>query len=83
MLDPDKVEVDVAVVHGRVNGLALAQSVDIRARLVADGVEIVDGTAVSGRSAARVWRRTSSPCTRAGRHRQRTHRGRRADRHRR
>ena len=51
MLDPDKVDVDVAVVHGRVNGLALAQSVDIRARLVADGVEIVDGTAALADSA--------------------------------
>ena len=30
--------VDVAVVHGRVAGLALAQSADIRAHLIANGV---------------------------------------------
>ncbi len=44
-VDPDQVGVDVAVVHGRVAGLALAQSADIRAKLIADGVRIVDGTA--------------------------------------
>ena len=39
------VAVDVAVVHGRVQGLALAQSADIRARLVSVGVTLVDGRA--------------------------------------
>ncbi len=46
MLDADQVDVDVPVVHGRVNGLALAQSVDVRARLEADGIEIIEATAV-------------------------------------
>jgi dihydrolipoamide dehydrogenase len=46
MVDPDKVEVDVAVVHGRVAGLALAQSADIRQSLLDRGVTLVDGTAV-------------------------------------
>ena len=44
-VDPEQVGVDVAVVHGRVAGLALAQSADIRAKLTEDGVRIVDGTA--------------------------------------
>jgi dihydrolipoamide dehydrogenase len=37
--------VDVPVVHGRVKGLALAQSADIRARLQRDGVRILAGRA--------------------------------------
>ncbi|HEY4992364.1 MAG TPA: NAD(P)H-quinone dehydrogenase [Nakamurella sp.] len=44
-VDPE-VAVDVDVVNGRVVGLALAQSTDIRANLIASGVTIVDGTAV-------------------------------------
>ena len=44
-VDPDKVGIDVATVHGRVAGLALAQSADIRTTLIAQGVRIVDGTA--------------------------------------
>ena len=39
------VSVDVPVVHGRVHGLALAQSADIRARLISVGVQLVDGRA--------------------------------------
>src|SRR6476661_6197288 len=46
MVDPDKVAMDVAVVNGRVAGLALAQSADIRANLIAGGVTIIEGTAV-------------------------------------
>lgn len=38
-------EVDVAVVHSRVKGLALAQSADIRARLQREGVRMTNGTA--------------------------------------
>src|SRR5664279_1699276 len=45
MLDPDDVAVDVAVVNGRVADLALAQSTDIRASLLAGGVQILDGSA--------------------------------------
>jgi len=51
MVDTDKVEVDIAVVHGRVNGLALAQSVDVRSRLEAEGVQILEGTAALADSA--------------------------------
>lgn len=36
---------DVPVVHGRVKGLALAQSADVRARLQREGVHLVPGTA--------------------------------------
>jgi len=42
---PQKVDVDVSAVHARVNGLALAQSADIRARLIAEGIAMVDGRA--------------------------------------
>jgi dihydrolipoamide dehydrogenase len=38
-------EVEVPVVHGRVRGLALAQSADIRARLQREGVRLIAGTA--------------------------------------
>jgi len=38
--DPD---VDLPVVHGRVKGLALAQSADVRARVLREGVEVVTG----------------------------------------
>jgi len=37
--------VDLPVVHGRVKGLALAQSADVRARLQREGVRIINGTA--------------------------------------
>jgi pyruvate/2-oxoglutarate dehydrogenase complex dihydrolipoamide dehydrogenase (E3) component len=37
--------VDLPVVHGRVKGLALAQSADVRARLQREGVRIITGTA--------------------------------------
>ncbi|EWM15784.1 NAD(P)H-quinone dehydrogenase [Kutzneria sp. 744] len=37
--------VDVPVVHGRVKGLALAQSADVRAKLQREGVRIITGTA--------------------------------------
>jgi pyruvate/2-oxoglutarate dehydrogenase complex dihydrolipoamide dehydrogenase (E3) component len=37
--------VEVPVVHGRVRGLALAQSADIRARLQRDGVRLINGVA--------------------------------------
>ena len=45
MVNPDKVDVDVSVVHGRVAELALAQSADIRDTLRSSGVTLVDGTA--------------------------------------
>jgi pyruvate/2-oxoglutarate dehydrogenase complex dihydrolipoamide dehydrogenase (E3) component len=46
MVDPDKVAMDPAVVNGRVAGLALAQSADIRSTLIASGVTIIEGAAV-------------------------------------
>src|SRR6476646_2517059 len=46
MVDPDEVAVDISVVNGRVAALALAQSSDIRANLLAGGVTIIVGTAV-------------------------------------
>ncbi len=46
MVDPGKVAVDVSVVQGRVAELALAQSADIRTTLQANGVKLVNGTAV-------------------------------------
>ncbi len=42
---PQKVDVDVLAVHGRVAGLALAQSADIGAKLVAEGVKLIEGRA--------------------------------------
>jgi pyruvate/2-oxoglutarate dehydrogenase complex dihydrolipoamide dehydrogenase (E3) component len=45
MVDPAAVTVDVSVVRGRVEGLALAQSQDIRTRLESEGVRLVAGTA--------------------------------------
>ena len=45
MVDPESVEVDVSVVNGRVTGLALAQSTDIRMHLEKEGVHILEGTA--------------------------------------
>jgi dihydrolipoamide dehydrogenase len=38
-------DVDVPVVHGRVKGLALAQSADVRARVLREGVRLVSGWA--------------------------------------
>jgi len=40
----ERAGVDVPVVHGRVKGLALAQSADVRARLQKEGVRIVGGS---------------------------------------
>src|SRR6185312_1162364 len=39
--DPDEVTVSAPAVHGRVRGLALAQSADVRGKLDAAGVEVV------------------------------------------
>lgn len=36
-------DVDLPVVHGRVKGLALAQSADVRARVLREGIEVVTG----------------------------------------
>lgn len=44
-IDPDAATVDNRTVHGRVKGLALAQSADIRARLQREGVRIIIGSA--------------------------------------
>ncbi|MGH3520664.1 MAG: NAD(P)H-quinone dehydrogenase [Haloechinothrix sp.] len=41
----DQVRVDNRTVHGRVKGLALAQSADIRARMQREGVRVIGGTA--------------------------------------
>lgn len=41
----EEVSVQVPVVHGRVKGLALAQSADVRARLQREGVRILNGKA--------------------------------------
>lgn len=43
--DGEEAGVDLPVVHGRVRGLALAQSADIRARLQREGVRLIAGTA--------------------------------------
>ncbi|MDQ2847362.1 MAG: NAD(P)H-quinone dehydrogenase [Actinomycetota bacterium] len=50
-IDAGDVRVNVAAVHGRVMGLATAQSADIRARLTAEGVTIIDGRAALADSA--------------------------------
>jgi pyruvate/2-oxoglutarate dehydrogenase complex dihydrolipoamide dehydrogenase (E3) component len=47
-VDWESAGVDVPVVHGRVRGLALAQSADVRARLERDGVQLVLGRARLG-----------------------------------
>lgn len=44
-IDLDRAAVELLVVHGRVKGLALAQSADIRARLQREGVRLVPGRA--------------------------------------
>ena len=44
-LDREDVAVDLPVVNGRVKGLALAQSADVRARVEREGVRIIRGTA--------------------------------------
>jgi NAD(P)H dehydrogenase (quinone) len=38
-------DVDLPVVHGRVRGLALAQSADVRARVLREGVQVINGYA--------------------------------------
>jgi NAD(P)H dehydrogenase (quinone) len=38
-------DVDLPVVHGRVKGLALAQSADVRARVLREGIDVVTGWA--------------------------------------
>ncbi|MBB5955089.1 dihydrolipoamide dehydrogenase [Saccharothrix tamanrassetensis] len=43
--DDAEAAVNLPVVHGRVKGLALAQSADVRARLQREGVRIVNGSA--------------------------------------
>jgi len=43
--EPDEVRINLPSVHGRVRGLALAQSADIHAALSAAGVEVVAGAA--------------------------------------
>src|SRR3712207_6731185 len=45
MVDRDEVGVDLPAVNGRVKGLALAQSADVKARLEGEGVRIINGTA--------------------------------------
>jgi dihydrolipoamide dehydrogenase len=45
MVPRESVRVDLPTVHGRVNGLALAQSLDIRERLELEGVELLNGRA--------------------------------------
>ena len=44
-VEPADVRVNAPSVHGRVHGLALAQSADVAAKLVAAGVESIKGTA--------------------------------------
>ncbi len=41
----DAPRIDLPTVHGRVRGLALAQSADIRARVQREGVRVISGTA--------------------------------------
>ena len=43
-LQPEKITADAATVHARARELARAQSADVHARLVGDGVEVVQGT---------------------------------------
>lgn len=45
LADREAIKVDLPTVHGRVRGLALAQSADVRARLEREGVRIISGTA--------------------------------------
>lgn len=45
VVDGDHVRVDNRTVHGRVKGLALAQSADIRARVQREGVRVIGGAA--------------------------------------
>lgn len=44
-VDADRVSVDVPTVNGRVNGLAMAQSTDIRSQLETQGITVVQGRA--------------------------------------
>ena len=43
--EPEDVRINAPAVHGRVKGLALAQSADVRSKMSAAGVEVVSGTA--------------------------------------
>ncbi len=43
--EPEDVRINAPAVHGRVKGLALAQSADVRSKLAQAGVEVVIGTA--------------------------------------
>jgi dihydrolipoamide dehydrogenase len=43
--EPEDVRINAPAVHGRVKGLALAQSADVRSKMSAAGVEVVAGTA--------------------------------------
>ncbi|MFI5958386.1 NAD(P)H-quinone dehydrogenase [Cryptosporangium sp. NPDC051539] len=52
--EPEDVKVNAPAVHGRVKGLALAQSADIRGTVAATGVEVVRGFArLDGRAGLR------------------------------
>ncbi len=48
---PDQVWVNLPTVHGRIRGLALAQSADIHGSLTAAGVDVIAGTAQLGADA--------------------------------
>src|SRR4051794_16113177 len=39
------IDVELPVVHGRVKGLAIAQSADVRNRVLREGVRVINGTA--------------------------------------
>ena len=43
--EPEDVKINAPAVHGRVKGLALAQSADVRSKMAAAGVEVVHGIA--------------------------------------
>lgn len=43
--EPDEVTVNAPAVYGRVKGLALAQSADVREKMAAAGVEVISGVA--------------------------------------
>jgi len=43
--EPEDVRINAPAVHGRVKGLALAQSADVRSKMSEAGVEVVSGTA--------------------------------------
>jgi dihydrolipoamide dehydrogenase len=43
--EPEDVEINAPAVHGRVKGLALAQSADVRSKLATAGVDVISGVA--------------------------------------